>query len=155
MDEKGEPLTSPELQRLWFSTLRRRWSSLAVIPAQDRTSAVSIASGLAAVGGNHGGRPVTLFTPGEADLATVERLVKNAAAKGAAGASPDGPGESARLVVALDPILSNPQGMGIALSADAALLCITLGETSIASARKTIELVGRERFIGCVVFRDA
>ena len=57
------------------------------------------------------------------------------------------------MIVALEPVVSNPLGIAVALAADAALLCITLGETPLASAKRTVELVGRERFIGCVVWR--
>jgi hypothetical protein len=55
-----------------------------------------------------------------------------------------------RVVVAVDPVVSNPAALPVVLAADAALICITLGQTEIASARRTVELIGSERFIGCV-----
>jgi hypothetical protein len=152
--ESAGPLPPVELQQIWFAMLRRAWSSLVVIPAHDGNSAVSIARGLAAAGSNHRGRPVTVITPAEADLAAIERLVQNAGAE-RAGAPPDRSGESARLVVALEPIVSNPLGIGVALAADAALLCVTLGETPIASAKRTVEMIGQEHFIGCVIVRPS
>lgn len=36
---------------------------------------------------------------------------------------------------------------------DAAVLCVELGKVRLSAARRTIELVGRERFLGSIVRR--
>jgi hypothetical protein len=58
-----------------------------------------------------------------------------------------------RVIVALEPVVANPFGIAVALASDAALLCLTLGETRLDSARRTVELIGPERFVGCAVVR--
>ena len=58
-----------------------------------------------------------------------------------------------KVIVALESVVSNPFGIAVALAADAALLCMTLEETLMDSARRTVELIGPERFIGCAVVR--
>lgn len=58
-----------------------------------------------------------------------------------------------KVIVALESVVSNPFGIAVALAADAALLCVTLEETLMDSARRTVELIGPERFIGCAVVR--
>src|SRR5260370_7451413 len=63
----------------------------------------------------------------------------------------DRPAATAQVIVALEPVVSNPLGIAVAMAADAALLCVTLGEAPLASAKRTIEMIGRERFIGVVV----
>jgi hypothetical protein len=63
------------------------------------------------------------------------------------------PPAPAPVIVSLEPVVSNPLGIAVALAADAALLCITLGETLLASAKRTVDLIGPERFIGSVVLR--
>jgi len=55
-----------------------------------------------------------------------------------------------RVVVAIDPVVSNPAGVELTHAVDAVMLCITMGRTDLASARKTIRLIGRQYFIGCV-----
>jgi hypothetical protein len=52
-------------------------------------------------------------------------------------------------------VVENPLGIAIAFAADAVLVTIELGVTDLASARKTIEMVGRERLLGCVVIDRA
>lgn len=178
MDERlvSADLPSMELQQLWFALLRRRaWSSLVVIPAHAGGSAVSTARGLAGVAERHLGRRVAVITPGElCSLDELPRLMPALAEREPAerleGAvweivlsdsirtHTHHPGlgdlmKTPSVIVALEPVVSNPLGIAVTLAADAALLCITLGETSLASAKRTVELVGRERFIGCVVRR--
>jgi hypothetical protein len=53
-------------------------------------------------------------------------------------------------IVILDSVLSNPAGIPVALAADAALLCVALGQTDFESAERTVELIGAERFVGSV-----
>jgi hypothetical protein len=56
-------------------------------------------------------------------------------------------------IIAIDPVVLNPDGIPVALSADAALLCVELGRADITSARRTVQLIGREHFIGCVIVK--
>jgi hypothetical protein len=58
-----------------------------------------------------------------------------------------------RVIVAVDSVLSKPSGLGVVLAADVALLCIHMQATSLKSARRTIEMIGRDRFIGCITLR--
>jgi hypothetical protein len=124
-----------EFRNLWFAIVRHEWSALAVLAAHaGRPSALIVARALAEIGG------IQLIsaegvTPASSTRITQEMLI--CAARG-------------RVVVGLDPVVSNPAGLTVALAADAALLCVALGETDIASARRTLEMVGHDRFIGCV-----
>ncbi|RKG95339.1 hypothetical protein D7V97_37345, partial [Corallococcus sp. CA053C] len=60
-----------------------------------------------------------------------------------------------RVIVVIDSLLTHPASIPLALAADTALLCITLGETDFGSAEKTLKLVGAERFAGSVTFPRA
>ncbi|NMO22688.1 hypothetical protein, partial [Pyxidicoccus fallax] len=57
-----------------------------------------------------------------------------------------------RVVVVIDSLLTRPASLPLALGADGVLLCVTLGETNFADARKTIDYIGHERFVGSVTF---
>jgi len=54
-----------------------------------------------------------------------------------------------RLIISIPPVLTNPLGLATAYNADLVVVCVELGQTHIASARRTIDLVGRDRVAGC------
>jgi hypothetical protein len=56
-----------------------------------------------------------------------------------------------QVVVAIQPVVVEPLGIAVAHAADAVVLCVKLGRTSLEHARRTIELIGESRFIGAVV----
>lgn len=55
----------------------------------------------------------------------------------------------ARLIIAIPPVVTQPLGLATAQAADLVVLCVDLGTTRLADARRTLELVGRERLAGC------
>ena len=145
------PLPAFELQELWFATLRSEWASLAVIPAHAGGSAFEIARALAEAGSRHRGTPVRLVKADANDLAQTAQFVDSLSRKSGGGSTKRG-GE---IIIAVDPVVENPLGIAIAFAADAVLVTIELGVTDLASARKTIEMIGRERLLGCVVIDPA
>lgn len=63
----------------------------------------------------------------------------------------DGPvvSSGARLIISIPPVVTQPLGLATAHAADLLVLCVVMGETRLADARRTLELVGRERVAGC------
>lgn len=59
--------------------------------------------------------------------------------------------EGGQIVVAIQPIVSEPLGVAVAHAADAVILCIQLGRTRLDRARRSIELIGADRIIGAVL----
>jgi len=141
--DAGDP--GRDFHELWFALQRWPWASLVVVPADEGGSAAWIARSLAAVGGQLQGGAVTSLV--------AEALDFNSAAQAAASLSAGGPrgGSRSQVIVAIEPIVARPLAIAVARAADALLLCIEMGRTRMASARRTIELVGRERFIGSVI----
>jgi hypothetical protein len=133
MPKKG--VQRDQFRDLCLATLRQEWSALIIVPADSAGSALPLARTLAEIGGIDLISAVGV-TPDSAARVTQEMLAYH----------------RGRVVVALEAVVSNPAGLPIALAADVALLCVTLGRTEIAAARRTIEMIGRERFIGCVTF---
>ncbi len=139
----AEPQPVPvELRRLWFAAVRREWSSLVVVPAHEGGSAIRVAEALVQIGSIHGSRPVRLIDARTHLLSEAARLVVEMTSCVAAG-------EIA--IVVVDSVVGSETGIPLLLAADAALLCVTLGESDFVSAQRTIEMVGRERFLGSVV----
>lgn len=58
---------------------------------------------------------------------------------------------SAQVVISIPSVVKDPLGLGVVQSADAVVLQIDMGKTRFADARRTIELIGRERIAGCFV----
>lgn len=132
---------SPEVQRLWFATLKKEWGSLAVLPAHPAGSAAVVGKALAQVASLHKDSPIKLITAEGTDLAGASRLIIDMTSH---------VGQGGLAIVVLDSVISNPAGIPVALAADAALLCVHLGDADVDSGRRTIELIGESRFVGAV-----
>jgi hypothetical protein len=56
------------------------------------------------------------------------------------------------LLIALGSTRENPTTVSLAQAADAVLLCVPLGQTNLVEAKRTLDEIGRERFIGSAAF---
>ena len=135
------PLPDKRWQQIWFAALRRPWSSMALVPAYPGTSTLFIAEALASVGRLHGDRPVKLVDAEKTELPEVADVGKSLAAI---------VDRLELAVVVTDCPLSRPASIAIARMADAAVLMVPLGQARFSEARRVMELVGRDRFIGAV-----
>lgn len=139
-----DPASAIAWQRLWLATQRREWRSLAVIPVGGRIATPPVARSLVSVGSSHLGALIRL---NDATAITIAGL-------GACLRGLTDPRESAaRVIVALGSVLENPASLAVAQAADVAILCLVLGESSISEAERTIEEVGRARFVGSLILR--
>ncbi len=136
--------TSPtELQKLWLALQRQRWNSLVVVPASPGTSALAAAQAILAAGAPYPeAGPLHLVDATAVETDSAQGLIREMRTRMQEG----------RAVVALDSPLTRPAGLPVALAADAALLAVSLGDTDYTTASRTLELVGRERFVGSVTF---
>lgn len=137
-------VTEVRLQELWFATLRKPWTILVVVPVDEHTQALEIARPLAEFGARYRDAPVLVRSTLGLDLREIGDLVASLGEL-----KRDARGGSA--IVAIDPISSTPMGISAAKAADAALLCVRLGKTTIPAARHAIGQVGADRFVGCVL----
>jgi len=132
---------SNEIQKLWFATQKKEWSSLAILPAAPGLSVVPLAKALARAGETYLERPVRLILAEGTDLNSASRIIIEMSSQ---------LGHGNCVVVALDSIIQNAAGIPIALAADACLLGVQLKQTGFAQANRTVEMVGASRFVGVV-----
>jgi len=167
---RAEKAVPREVHELWFALARTEWRSIVFVPADEGESAADVATALAGVGKQLHELPVTLFVMANpADYALALDIVKVASTTD----EPEPPsapaidygeavkmvastavgqrarGASGKVIVAIQPVVSEPMGLAVTQAADLVVLCMTRGRTRLASARRTIELIGRDRIAGC------
>ena len=129
-------------QQIWFSTRQQNWQSLALIPTDAGIDVLGLAEALVAVGRLHEERPVNVLNATHLSPESVHYSIESIVKRTARGEW---------VIVAVDPVV-DPGSVAIARATSAALLVVRLGGSFLATAQTTIDLVGRERFLGRVVF---
>jgi hypothetical protein len=130
-------------QALWFSLTGRNWNSVVLVPADAEGSTAPLATSLASVGKWLGEGLVTAITEEPLDRDCANRIAT------ILESTKFGGGKTIELVVSIPPVVVDPVGLAVTQAADAVILCIQKGRTRLAAARRSIELIGRDRIAGC------
>jgi hypothetical protein len=131
-------------QKLWLATQKRHWRSLAIIGASEAMETLEVADMLAKIAWWYRGEPSCVIDLRDASLRLVEFQVQELMSQVQAGQ---------RVIVALRSTIENPTAVPLARAADAVILCVKLGETALKVAEKTIDEIGRDRVLGCIVVK--
>ncbi len=146
--EQQQPVSTvptATLLHLWaVLNQRHRWSSLVVVPSHEGGSGLQAVEAILEVATRQGTTPIHFLDAEGLELGTAQHVVNEMQAYVQQGD---------RVVVLLDSIVSNPVGLEVALAADRALLSVTLGSSDFVSARRTLDLIGKERFVGSVTLQ--
>jgi len=137
----SEASSSQQLYQQLLTCMRGTWRSLAVVPAQPGLSARLVADALVAVSGLVRGAAAKLFSAEGLELAGASKVIVDMMTHVEAGGL---------AIVLLDSVVRKQSGIPIAMAADASLLVVHLGLASTENAQKTVELLGRDKFIGAV-----
>lgn len=141
-------IPSLSMQQLWFSLQRREWSSLVAVPADRDLSVMDFVRPLYEVGRLALGEKLRLLDARDVVLTRTAPLILEMTGGGPSPGTEAQPG--GRVLVLIESVLSHPSAVPVALAADAALLCVQMGTTSLAAARETLQIVGAQRFLGCI-----
>jgi hypothetical protein len=141
-DMGAAPASYADLQRLWFATARKPWTSLAIVPAESGLPADEVAEALVAVGRRHGARSVRSLSAVGAGPGDVQTVIESVRAM---------TGQGDYVVIAVDPIAQNPAAMPIVGATSGVLMVVRLGATRLSSARNLVRAVGPERLLGGIV----
>lgn len=144
-----EPWQTPDWQRLWLAVQgkKKSWRSLAIVPAgpggpPDLT--LHIAVTLAHTGMLHLGAPIHVADATRLTLPELvpfsEEVVRYTEGNG-------------MILLALSAVTDNVTSVSLAQSADLSLLCVVLGQMSVADGKETLERIGSTRFLGSIVLR--
>lgn len=133
------------LLHLWAMLNQRgRWSSLVVVPSHESGSGLQVVQAIIEVASKQSSTPVHFLDAEGLELGAAQHVVAEMLAYVEQGD---------RVVVLLDSVVANPVGLEVALAAERALLCVSLGTSDYTSARRTLDLIGKERFLGSVTLQ--
>ena len=133
------------MQSLWLAIRRRAWRSLAVVAGSPHAPTIEVASTLAKLCWAYRGQPTYVVDRRDLSLRLIEYQLREVASQL----------EQQQLtIIALRSIAENPTVVPVAASADAVVLCVRLGQTKIAAAERTVNEIGRDKFIGTIVLHD-
>lgn len=139
---KKKAATSPQhLYQQLLTCVRGDWQSVVVVPAGPGESAAAVADALVEVSALVRGKRAERFSTeglgvNEVSGVIVE-LMQHVSGGGLA-------------VATVDPVTAAQAGIPLTMAADAALLVVHLGVTDTEDARRTVELVGSQKFLGAV-----
>jgi hypothetical protein len=140
-------IPSLSMQQLWFSLQRREWSTLVAVPADRNMSVMDFVRPLYDVGRLAMGEKLRLVDARDVKLTRTAPLILEMTG---GGTIRPGGQTGDRVLVVIESVLSHPSGVPVALAADAALLCVQMERTSLTAAQETIQIVGAQRFLGCI-----
>jgi hypothetical protein len=130
-------------QRMWLRTQSLDWKTLALVPGDDQTSTFDVANLIAGLALDHG-EAINV-----ADMRALRLKHVDAFLEGVRWETDRG----ARTVLATCSTSTNLATVSIARAADCAILCVSLGSTSLSGIRATIEQIGRRHFLGTLLVR--
>jgi hypothetical protein len=133
-------------QKIWLALQQRAWTSVALVPTGSEISeaTVDIAQALCAVGLDHLRQPMSVLDVREVSLGLAETRIAELRSRVAGGE---------RVLLVVGPVDDNPAGVPLAAAADGTILCFKLGESLVSAAKKTVDALGRPRFLGAVALR--
>lgn len=132
-------------QRLWLRCQQHKWNSLGLIGSSkaNSTALVGIANGMAKLAYDLG-QETMVFDATSVNLRDMQNVLARVQSLTT---------REKKAVVVLSPVSENAITVPIAQSLDAALLGVFLGETSVVSSTRTLDEVGRSKFIGSIILR--
>jgi len=158
--ERATPEQFEQLNQVW-AHLRGNWSWLAMVRAEPLESPAPIARALCKIGARLSPYPVEFLEAKDVDLDSSCRLIGRLGTTATAGAGWDLPGAPRhgpdwappiiKTIVALESPLANSLALPLALAADGVVLCVRRGHDRLSAVRETIDAVGAQRILCCVL----
>lgn len=133
-------------RRLWVSALAHEWKVLALVPAEPGVSLRDTARALEQVASREGGEALLRVDGAGASLKTATALVEGLRAHLETGG---------RGVVVVDAPADEPAAVPLALCADAVVIGVRLGKTTVEDVERTRAAVGNAKVIGSVLVEEA
>jgi hypothetical protein len=141
-DGNFDPGDDVDWQKLWLATQKKSWRSLVVLASGSECETLRVAQALALVGWHHLGKTIKVIDATKLSLGDLETRLSEVASRTARGET---------VIVALASVVEKPAALALAQAGDAVILCVTLGETKIGNAEKSLKELAREKILGTVI----
>jgi hypothetical protein len=128
-------------QRVWLRTQRLEWQTLALVPGDEQTSTLDVANLIARLALDHG----------ESIRVADVRALRPKHVDDFLEACRWEASQGTRVIFATRSASSNIATVPVARAADCAILCASLGCTSLKAIRATIEEIGKDHFLGSLL----
>ena len=138
-------LTQQQLHQQLLTCMKGEWHSMVVVPASPGGSATIVAQALAEVSTLVRGKKAKLFAAEGVDVNDGSRIIVDVMQHIAGGGL---------AIVSIDSVIRVQSGIPVTLAVDVALLVVQLGFTPIEDAKRTVELVGPQKFLGAVTIES-
>lgn len=132
-----------EYQRIWMQLGSRDWRTLAVVPGEEGMSTYDVAIVLMELGVAHG-ESIGVFDFRDIRMNQALEVIRGAKSQLERGE---------RIIFATRSIRENLATIPLARATDCAVLCVTIGSTSMDFAAETTEQIGKEHFLGSILIR--
>lgn len=126
---------------IWFAFAQHRWFSLVLVPAHEGISVLAVARALAHAGRTYNETNLGLIEAEHVSPGRVQTILNELETRSAL---------DHRTIVAVASPLEDNSAVPIIRGCDAAVLVVPLGDSSLATARKTLAAVGRNSFLGAI-----
>jgi len=143
-----EAWRNADLQRLWLSLQAKPWSVLALIPASRGAPldfTLRLAVTLARTGNTHLRLPVHVADGTAVELSKVVEFTEEIQHYRVGGD---------RILIAVAPVEDDPVAETLTQVADKLLLCVLFESMSFGESRRTVNKIGKDRFIGSTIVRS-
>jgi hypothetical protein len=128
-------------QRMWLRAQSRSWRTLALVPGDEQTSTLEVAILMARLALSQG-ESLHVADMRELRLKHVDAYLEESRWEASKGE---------RVIFATRSASANLATIPIARAADGAILCVSIGSTSLNAIRETVEQIGRQHFLGSLL----
>lgn len=138
----------PDWQRFWLTVDRLSWQTLALVPAGPggpRELTLSLAVTLSRTGMTHLGGPIQVADGTHVPINELNGFQADVRSCQEAGQ---------RVIIALPAVSATATAASIAKFSDAVVLCVLLERMTSSDAKKTVQQIGPEKFLGSVILRS-
>lgn len=135
------PMSSNQWALVWFTLIEHPWTSIVIVPAEANASSIAVARALTDVGNTYEEQGVQLIEAERLPPAIARHVIATMTKRADSGA---------RTVVAVASPLVDYNAIPIARAADASVMLVKVGATALSDAKKTVNMIGRQCFIGSI-----
>jgi hypothetical protein len=154
------------IQRIWNElSCKNSWRTLALVPTSTRSNVSELACAMAQIAARDPKHAIVVINALEkrlcqsshvevVNLCELSMAPEEIAYNYLPRLLDEIGNEGKKIILVFDDLVEHPYFVPIVRTLDASIVCVHLGDSLFARSKKTVEMIGRNRIIGCITFRD-